>query len=384
MSARKTSRRKTPAPRVPPAPIGDVAALPMGPRQVAAEFKRLVAGGAELRPVGTAAENPARLLAPRYLPRHRVDLYSTRFYLADFRYEEGLNYMPAYVAPVAPTASGDRVRRIHPRIFYKDSTLLWRVASHMIRSEHADWIGKGDVKRVRDGGEDYLESDEDSTNLPYEIQGALDEASRARPPKRDAECVALMLRNAPDGRIEPYAEFTAPRRRAEREAPLPRCRGGRPVARIVRAGDPESLRFVAGYEPDFERAPIATSTSASKLYGGAITKYRILSRNGLVQYQFVASPEHVWVNPPQTLRDDLTSFGLRALHVQADDSIFIPGYEYHFLDESVDPPELHSQIPDGFAGPPSTIDPARADASAWIEALPVIRDFRRRVLRRER
>ena len=84
----------------------------------------------------------------------------------------------------------------------------------------------------------------------------------------------------------------------------------------------------------------------------------------------------------QTLTRELTSYGLRALHAKADDEIFIPGYEYHFLDETVDPPVLHTQIPKGFAGPPNPIDPSRADASAWIEKLPVIQAFRARVLRK--
>ena len=77
---------------------------------------------------------------------------------------------------------------------------------------------------------------------------------------------------------------------------------------------------------------------------------------------------------------EITSYGVRALHVPADERIFIPGYEYHYVDVSVDPPECCSQIPKGFAGAASSIDPERADASAWIEALPVIREFRRRIV----
>jgi hypothetical protein len=50
------------------------------------------------------------------------------------------------------------------------------------------------------------------------------------------------------------------------------------------------------------------------------------------------------------------------------------------MDEEEDPPVLHSQIPAGFVGDPAPADPQRADASAWIEAMPVIREFRRRVL----
>jgi hypothetical protein len=70
--------------------------------------------------------------------------------------------------------------------------------------------------------------------------------------------------------------------------------------------------------------------------------------------------------------------------VRADDAIFLPGFEYHFVDDGVEPPELCSQIPAGFAGRQSRIDPLRADASAWIEALPIVREFRRRILGRPR
>ena len=59
----------------------------------------------------------------------------------------------------------------------------------------------------------------------------------------------------------------------------------------------------------------------------------------------------------------------------------MPGYEYHFVDDSEDPPTLFSQIPPGFAGAPSPIDPSRCNASGWIERMPVVRDFRRLVLK---
>jgi hypothetical protein len=50
--------------------------------------------------------------------------------------------------------------------------------------------------------------------------------------------------------------------------------------------------------------------------------------------------------------------------------------EYHYLDDWEDPPALYSQIPAGFAGEQSSVDTARADASPWLERLPVIQEFR--------
>ena len=54
----------------------------------------------------------------------------------------------------------------------------------------------------------------------------------------------------------------------------------------------------------------------------------------------------------------------------------MPGMEYHYL-ESRDPAVWLSQIPSGYAGETSPLDPYRADASAWLERLPVIQEFRR-------
>jgi len=342
---------------------------------VAREFRALLRDGARLLPAGEARHDPRVLLTRRYVPRHAVSLFDVTYYLADFRREDGLDFFVAYVALLPQDGAGPGT--IYPRIFYKDSSLVWRVASHVCED---GWIGKGDVRVVRDEDGERLVSNEDSSNLPYEIQTAFDCVSRRRPAGRDEKATRLVLRAAPADRIRPYADFTRPRRRATARYAVNR---GRPVARITRRGDPESLRFASGFEPDFGRI-LEVGRSGSRLYGGAIRKYRVLSRNGLVQYQFVASPTHVWINPPQTLTTEITSYGIRALAVEADEEIFIPGWEYHLLDPTCDPPEIDSQIPPGWAGRPSPLDPGRADASAWIEALPVIREFRKRVLGRGR
>jgi hypothetical protein len=355
--------------------VPSVAPDPRPPRAIAAEFRALVAGGARLLPAGSARRAPGRLL-PRYLPHHRVDLLDASYWLTDFRYEEGLNFLVAWVGLRERSGA---IRRLWPRIFYKDSSLLWRVASHVIRLPGDDWIGKGDVRVELENGEEVLVSDEDTTNLPYEIQGALDTVSRAREARRDDGAVALVLRNAPAGRLEPYADFTAPRRRAARAA---RLNGGRPVARLRRRGDPSSLWFAPGFAPDLDAGALDEQRSASRLYGGDVRKLRFPSENRAVQYQFVAAPRHVWLNPPQATTTELTTYGLRALHVPADDDIFLPGYEYSFTDPETG--ELYSQIPEGYAGEPSDVDPRRADASPWLEALPIVKEFRRKVLRGRR
>ena len=150
---------------------------------------------------------------------------------------------------------------------------------------------------------------------------------------------------------------------------------GRKIARFRRRGDPESLEFVSGYEPDFRRGILETSRSRSRLYGGTLRRHRILSRNRRIQYVFMAGRRHVWIIPPQATTTELSSYGVRTVDVEADEDLFVPGFEYHFMDGD----HLHSQIPKGFAGAPSDEDPHRADASAWLDRLPVVREFRRKV-----
>jgi hypothetical protein len=136
---------------------------------------------------------------------------------------------------------------------------------------------------------------------------------------------------------------------------------------------------VKGYEPDFG-AVIEVVDSVSKLYGGALQRFRILSRNRKIQYLFFAGPRHVWIIPPQATTTELTSYGLRSIDVIADEDMCLPGFEYHFLDETEDPPVFVSQIPDGYAGPVSDVDDSRADASRWLDRLPVVEAFRKKIL----
>jgi hypothetical protein len=224
-------------------------------------------------------------------------------------------------------------------------------------------------------------SAEETTDLPYEMQTALEVlVRRAKRIPRDDDAVSLILRRGPADRMDPYRDFVAPRRRA-RSNPRNLVNRGRPIARITRRNDPTSLRFVKGYEPDFERGVIERGSLGSRLYGGRLGRFRILSRNRRIQYLFFAGPRHVWIIPPQTTTTELSSYGLRTIDVIADEDLCCPGFEYHFVDDSEDPPVLVSQIPEGFAGEPSEVDPSRADASAWLDRLPVVREFRRKVLR---
>ena len=341
------------------------------PRQITVQFRAMLADGGELRPAGTARHDPRVLLRRRYLPRHVVRLFDATFLLSDYLFDEALGFFVAYVVLRSSGAAARTGvhRRIHPRLFYKDSSLMWRVASHFVHDASDYWIGKGDVRRRDVGKHEILESAEETANLPFEIQRALSVVSRRTPRKRDDKAVALVVRQAPSDRVEPYADFSAPRARAAARYAI---HGDRSIARFGRRGDPGSLRFARGYEPDLPGGLVEEHHSQSRFFGGLLRTFRILSTNRRIQYLFYASPTHVWIQPPQTLTTELTTYGVRTLDVRAPADLCVPGYEYH--------EESSSQIPAGFAGPAHPKDPHRADASAWLEALPVVQEFRRHVL----
>jgi hypothetical protein len=350
----------------------------MAPRQVAAEFRRLIDEGARLRPAGEARRDPSSLFANGYAPKSKVELFDTIYYLTRLRQNPDIRFFVAYVLQ---RQSGNRAPDVFPRIFYKDISLIWRSASHFVRSEDENWIGKGEARTVVEGAHEVTYSVEETTDLPLEIQSALETLSRrSRRIPTDERALALVLRRGPDDRIDPYRDFTAPRRRA-RSDPRNLINGGRRIARFTRRNDPTSLVFTAGFEPDFHQGILEVSASSSKIYGGSLRRFRIVSRNGQIQYLFFAGARHVWIIPPQATTTEIMSYGLRTIDVIADEALCIPGYEYHFLDDSEDPPVLFSQIPEGFAGEISEHDSARADASAWLERMPVIREFRRVILR---
>ncbi len=351
--------------------ITGVAPEPLSRSQVARRFRALLNDGATLVPAGTARHDPTILLSRRYLPRHEVKLFDATYLLNDFRYNEALGFFVAYI--VLGELTGTRVRRIHPRLIYKDSSLLWRVASHFVHDHQEFWIGKGAVREEGRAGEEVLVSVEETTNLPFEIQSALDTISRRTRRQRDDLAIELVVREGPTGRIEPYEDFVSPRRRAPERHVVNR---GRRVARFLRRGDPASLYFAKGYEPDFARGVLEAHQTVSKFFGGRLRKFRILSSNCEIQYLFFASPTHAWINHPQSLTTELSTYGVRTTDVMADGDVFLPGFEYH--------DEGDSQIPEGFAGEAHPKDPHRADASAWIEAMPVIQEFRATVLKNQR
>lgn len=318
-----------------------------------------------------------QLLSLGYTPKYQLSLFDTQFYLTNVRQNPALRFFVAYVVQQHPATGRTQ---IFARIFYKDLSLIWRAASHVIATDGDFWIGKGDVKVLSRGGYEVTECVESTTDLPLEMQAALEVLNRkTRRARLDEEALYLVLRAAPSSRTAPYRDFTEPRRKAEADR-RNLIHGGRSIARFTRKNDPTSLVIVRGFEPDFKKGIVDVTELKSSMYGGVLRRFRILSSNRKVQYLFTAGPKHVWIIPPQATTTELSSYGVRTIDVVADEDLFVPGYEYHYFDDSADASEHFSQIPDGFAGEPSEHDNDRADASAWLDPIPVIREFRRTVL----
>jgi hypothetical protein len=361
-----------------------VAVARLTPAQVGREFRKLLDQGIPIQCVGDAKDNPRQLLRSGFTPRAKIELFDTVFYLSNPRQNPDLRFFVAYVLqpnPEAP-ASGKGGRRrkpqIYPRIFYKDVSLIWRAASHWVELPDETWIGKGDVRVITDVEGELMFSAESTTDLPLEMQTALEDVHRtAGRPRFNESVVPMVLQRARTDRIEAFRDFTAPRRRAASE-PENLIHGGKEVVYFERPNVPESLRFVAGFEPDLDHGLIEESTTRSSMYGGTLRRFRFLSKNRQIQYMFFLGPHHAWIIPPQALTTELSTFGVRTVDVEVDEDAFVPGFEYHYIDDSVEPPELHSQIPEGFAGAASEHDESRSDASPWLDRLPIIQEFRAR------
>ena len=176
-------------------------------RQIAAEVKALLEAGAKLEPAGKAKRRPGMLFDAGYVPRHRVDLFDTTYYLSNLRVDRNFRFFVAYVHLGDPAER----RSLYARIFYKDVSLVWRSASHFVRSENENWIGKGEARWTTIDGEELLTSAEQTTDLPLEIQTALEVLlQRGRPVRSDHVAVERVLRAAATTASSPSG--TSPRR----------------------------------------------------------------------------------------------------------------------------------------------------------------------------
>lgn len=360
-------------PLIPTRVIDSVDRFDLHSNQVSREFVGLVDNGYKLKFSSVAGDAPGKLkklFGKGLKPKHKIELFDTEFYFSDVRQMPELRFFVCYVV---------QHKNIFPRIVYKDLSLAWRSASHFTYLQDDIWIGKGDVRDGVVDGEEVEFSDESTTDLPLEMQTAVERLlSWSSKPRGGNGILGLVLRKSPPERIRPYLDFLKARISAQSNRKN-LINGGRQVARFSRAGDPQSLAVAKGFEPDFKNGIVEHSQSNSKLYGGTLNRFRILSRNKKIQYYFIAGKSHVWLLPMQALTTELSSFGVRTIDVVADDDLFIPGYEYHHYEETKNGLELYSQIPSGYAGEICPFDEHKADASPWLEKIPLIQQFRKTV-----
>jgi hypothetical protein len=347
-------------------------------REVGLQFKSLTESGGKVVADGIAKRQPELLAGRRFSPQHKICLFEAQFYLTDIFQMPELRFFVAYV--VLPNRS--RRRQIFPRIWYKDLSLSWRSASHFaFETDGSLWIGKGSVQVRFEDGHEIGESMESTTDLPLEMQTGIDailDVSKSHY-KANTDILKWVLKQGGPNRVRPFSDFEKPRTIAA-GFKTNLINRGRSIAKFRSQHDPESLVITPGFEPDFSRGVIEQAQSKSTLYGGKLQRFRILSSNRKIQYYFIAGPKQVWIIPPQALTMELSSFGVRTIDVIADDDLFIPGYEYHHTVETQNGVELYSQIPPGFAGEKCPFDEAKADASPWLDNIPVIREFRRTIL----
>ena len=124
--------------------------------QVEREFRRMIENGAKLRVAGRLRHSPRRLLSMGYCPKHKIELFDTRFYLTNVRENPELRFFVGYVAQENPSSGRTE---IFPRIFYKDLSLVWRSASHFSNTDGL-WVGKGDTYVTIEDGFETLTSRE--------------------------------------------------------------------------------------------------------------------------------------------------------------------------------------------------------------------------------
>lgn len=364
---------------IPTAIVSSVEPAALSDRQVQREFVEFIQRGARLICAGDAKGDPSALMRRGHTPKSKLCLFDTAYYLTHPRQNPDLRFFVAYVVPSSTSSR----RKIFARIFYKDISLIWRVASHLFLNDDEMWIGKGDTKIVSDGDWEREDSVESTTDLPFEIQSALESLNQVASVRQETAVLPLVLRRAPRQRIRAYDDFLKPRRLAAKNV-RNRINRGRRVVGFQRPGDPTSLRIAPGFEPDFSNGLIESWRFSSRFYGGDVDCYRILSSNNKIQHLFFASPNHVWMIPPQALTTELSNYGVRSIDVEVDDDAYIPGYEYHFFEHDLESgqPQLQSQIPDGYARQLSPLDTTRADASAWLDQIPLIQEFRQFLARR--
>ncbi|MEM7784649.1 MAG: hypothetical protein AAF623_14970 [Planctomycetota bacterium] len=359
---------------IPTAITGSVKVASKSIRAVQQDFNDLLELAGKISLASKTGHDFVDLFQLGLRPQYYFSLFDKEFFLTSVKQIPELRFFICYVV------ERKKKPRIFARIFYKDLSLCWRSASHFaIENDGAIWIGKGSVREIEEGGQSFEVSNESTTDLPFEMQDALEGLIRKiKRPRGSLEMIEMVLRRGSNRRVAPFPDFEVERKKAASDL-RNLINRGLPVAWFSKQGDPKSLVFQKGYAPDFRKGLMEQTKSYSTLYGGNLERFRVLSCNHEIQFYFLKSPLFAWLLPAQALTTQLSTYGVRTIDVVADDDLFIPPYEYHHFEETESGPELYSQIPEGYVGEVCPIDELKSDASAWIESLPVIQEFRKTI-----
>ena len=123
---------------IPSMVVRNTAVIDKTRRQVAREFRQLLAKGYPLRVDGQAKADPAELLRRGYVPKCEIELFGTRFFLCDLRISHELKLMPAYV--LLPGQNGRGKRTVHAR----------RIVGDLDHAERSRWQSASRLRRASD------------------------------------------------------------------------------------------------------------------------------------------------------------------------------------------------------------------------------------------
>ncbi|MCX5701739.1 MAG: methyltransferase domain-containing protein, partial [Candidatus Omnitrophica bacterium] len=323
--------------------------------EIGSEFSNLIPR-VSIQVDGRKVTSGADLLQNGFVPQYKISLNGMDYYLSK-PYTSQRNGRPYFIGFLHRINPETGVEEIFARTIYKsNSQNIWRIASS---EGPGGWIGKG------------LE-DEMTTNAPLEIQSSLE--------KLCLDNGKLEIKEGFYDDLEKRADFKSPE---EFNHTIllhgEELNGGISIGSFAETGNPESYRFQNGFEPDFNNGVIEEFNTYSPIYGD-VESYRMLSNNKQVQFVFNVDRENrVWIGAVQSVTPRFTRFGVRA------DRIDIGAMEMENI-EGVNRPvdilmpasEYDTQIPKGYIGNHKA--DRYYDASPFIDKIPVIKEFRQKVL----
>ncbi|MDP3703201.1 MAG: cysteine peptidase family C39 domain-containing protein, partial [Candidatus Omnitrophota bacterium] len=309
-------------------------------------FDKQIASGVPLRIYGDASFNELDKVGLG--PKHQVQFGQDHFYISDAFIDAGGR--TAFLAYLLHRDSTTGQPVIFVNAYYKsNSQNVWRAASH-----HAGpWIGKG--------------FGEAGQMLPMELQSTFEHIVASQ---RASQGVYEK-----PGRFFDVLGFDV-------QGPMVSMVVGGPnrvvIAELNHAGQTNPalanhhINFRPGYEPDFHRGVVEHFQADNPVYS-KVTSYVILSANRQVQYLFnVDGAGRVWVGGVQGTSETLIRQGVRRDNLQyvVPEELLTPAFEYL------------KQMPTGYLEA-RNVHPRNlqyADASAFLNKISVIQEFRRHVL----